>query len=50
MEELKQRKSEIKDGKCDVPAFENNSTLGVRGPAAETIVSIKILTYAKARY
>jgi hypothetical protein len=41
MKALKQRKSEAKDKKCDVRAFENNSAVGVRGPAAETNVNNK---------
>jgi hypothetical protein len=48
MKALKQRKSEMKDGKCDVRAFENNSTVSVREPVAETEVSNKN-TYDRQR-
>jgi hypothetical protein len=41
MKALKQPKSEIKNGKCDVRAFENKSAVGVRESAAETRVSNK---------
>jgi hypothetical protein len=34
MKVLKQRRSELKNGKCDIRAFENNSAVGVRGSAA----------------
>jgi hypothetical protein len=30
----------MKEGKCDIRAFENNSALSVRGPAVETVMSI----------
>jgi hypothetical protein len=38
---LKQRRSETKNRKCDVQAFENNSAVGVRRPAADINISNK---------
>jgi hypothetical protein len=38
---LMQQKLEMKDGKCNIQAFGNNSTVSIRGLAAETEVSNK---------
>jgi hypothetical protein len=48
MKALKERKSEMKDKKCDIRAGGNNSAVSVPGPAAETEVSNKN-TYDKQR-